>query len=83
MIVLEDVHKRYRTHNGPGKWVLTGISLTIPKQCNVGLMGANGAGKTTLLRLIGAGSTSRARGGSGGSAGSPGPWGSRVGNTGR
>jgi capsular polysaccharide transport system ATP-binding protein len=53
MIVLEDVHKRYRTPQGVGKWVLKGITLTIPKQCNVGLIGANGAGKSTLLRLIG------------------------------
>ena len=53
MIVLEDVYKRYRTPNGAGKWVLNGISLTIPKQCNVGLIGVNGAGKSTLLRLIG------------------------------
>jgi capsular polysaccharide transport system ATP-binding protein len=53
MIVLDDVHKRYRTANGPGKWVLNGINLTIPKTCNVGLMGVNGAGKSTLLRLIG------------------------------
>jgi capsular polysaccharide transport system ATP-binding protein len=53
MIVLEDVYKRYRTPNGAGKWVLSGISLMIPKQCNVGLIGINGAGKSTLLRLIG------------------------------
>jgi capsular polysaccharide transport system ATP-binding protein len=53
MILLEDVYKRYRTPNGVGKWVLSGISLTIPKNCNVGLIGANGAGKSTLLRLIG------------------------------
>jgi capsular polysaccharide transport system ATP-binding protein len=53
MIVLEDVYKRYRVPNGIDKWVLNGISLTIPKHCNVGLIGVNGAGKSTLLRLIG------------------------------
>lgn len=53
MIVLEDVHKRYRTDRGPGKWVLQGVSLHIPRNCNVGLIGRNGAGKSTLLRLIG------------------------------
>jgi len=53
MIILEDVHKRYRTPHGAGKWVLKGISLTIPKHCSVGLIGVNGAGKSTLLRLIG------------------------------
>jgi capsular polysaccharide transport system ATP-binding protein len=53
MIILDDVHKRYRTHDGPGKWVLNGVSLTIPPKLNVGLVGRNGAGKSTLLRLIG------------------------------
>lgn len=53
MIVLEDVHKRYRTERGPGKWVLQGVSLRIPHHTNVGLIGRNGAGKSTLLRLMG------------------------------
>ena len=53
MIILEDVHKRYQTDHGPGKWVLQGLSLTIPTRISVGLIGRNGAGKSTLLRLIG------------------------------
>ncbi|MEO8333094.1 MAG: ABC transporter ATP-binding protein [Gallionella sp.] len=53
MIIVEDVHKRYRTDHGPGKWVLRGASFTIPPKLNVGLVGSNGAGKSTLLRLIG------------------------------
>lgn len=53
MIVVEDVHKRYQTDHGPGKWVLQGVSFTIPPKVNVGLVGKNGAGKSTLLRLIG------------------------------
>ncbi|ODT85957.1 MAG: polysaccharide/polyol phosphate ABC transporter ATP-binding protein [Nitrosomonadales bacterium SCN 54-20] len=53
MIILEDVHKRYQTDHGPGKWVLQGLSLTIPTKISVGLIGRNGAGKSTLLRLIG------------------------------
>lgn len=53
MIILEDVHKRYQTDHGPGKWVLQGLSLIIPTKINVGLIGRNGAGKSTLLRLIG------------------------------
>ena len=53
MIVIEDLHKRYKTDHGPGKWVLQGINLTIPRNVNVGLIGANGAGKSTLLRIIG------------------------------
>ncbi len=53
MIVVDNVHKRYRTDHGPGPWVLQGVSFTIPPKLKVGLIGANGAGKSTLLRLIG------------------------------
>ena len=53
MIVVNDIHKRYKTSHGPGKWVLQGVSLTIPRNVNVGLIGANGTGKSTLLRIIG------------------------------
>lgn len=53
MIIVHDVHKRYKTEHGPGKWVLQGVDLTIPRNLNVGLIGPNGAGKSTLLRLIG------------------------------
>jgi capsular polysaccharide transport system ATP-binding protein len=53
MIVIEDVHKRYKTDHGMGPWVLQGINLMIPAKTNVGLIGKNGAGKSTLLSLIG------------------------------
>ncbi|WP_020654750.1 ABC transporter ATP-binding protein [Massilia niastensis] len=53
MIIVDDVHKRYRTERGPGRWVLQGVSFTIPKNVSVGLVGRNGAGKSTLLRLVG------------------------------
>jgi capsular polysaccharide transport system ATP-binding protein len=53
MIVAEEVHKRYQTEHGPGKWILKGVTFTIPPLVNVGLVGRNGAGKSTLLRLIG------------------------------
>ncbi|WP_447985807.1 ABC transporter ATP-binding protein [Nitrospira sp. Nam74] len=53
MIMVEDVYKRYRTDHGNGKWVLQGVTFTIPPKMNVGLVGRNGAGKSTLLRLVG------------------------------
>lgn len=53
MIVVNDVHKRYQTNHGVGRWVLSGINLQIPTNVSVGLIGRNGAGKSTLLRLIG------------------------------
>ncbi len=53
MIEVLDVHKRYQTDHGQGRWVLRGVDLRIPPRTNVGLLGRNGAGKTTLLRLIG------------------------------
>jgi capsular polysaccharide transport system ATP-binding protein len=53
MIIVDDVYKRYRSDHGMAKWVLQGVSFTIPPKLNVGLVGRNGAGKSTLLRLIG------------------------------
>jgi capsular polysaccharide transport system ATP-binding protein len=53
MIIVDDVHKRYQTEHGFGKWVLQGVTFTIPPKLSVGLIGGNGAGKSTLLRLIG------------------------------
>jgi len=52
MILIENVHKRYMTEHGAGKWVLRDINLIIPPRQNVGLIGGNGAGKSTLLRII-------------------------------
>ena len=53
MIIVDDVHKRYQTDHGPSKWILQGVTFTIPRNLSVGLIGANGAGKSTLLRIIG------------------------------
>lgn len=53
MIIVKDVHKRYQTDHGPGKWILQGVNFTIPRKLSVGIVGANGAGKSTLLRIVG------------------------------
>lgn len=53
MIIVDDVHKRYSGEHGLRRWVLQGVSFTIPPRASVGLVGCNGAGKSTLLRLIG------------------------------
>jgi len=53
MIAIQNVHKRYVTEHGAGKWVLRGVNLTIPLGKSVALIGVNGAGKSTLLRIIG------------------------------
>lgn len=53
MITVDNVHKRYQTTHGYGRWVLKGVNLMIPPKVSVGLIGRNGAGKSTLLRLIG------------------------------
>lgn len=52
MIIVDNLHKRYHTDHGHGRWVLQGVNLTLPPKVNVGLIGGNGAGKSTLLRLI-------------------------------
>jgi len=53
MIIVDDVHKRYRTEHGLGPWVLQGVNFVIPTNVSVGLIGGNGVGKSTLLRIIG------------------------------
>jgi capsular polysaccharide transport system ATP-binding protein len=53
LILIDNVHKRYMTDHGVGKWVLRGISMTIPSDRSVAMIGKNGAGKTTLLRIVG------------------------------
>ncbi len=52
MIKIENLYKRYHNQHG-SEWVLKDISLTIPRNVSVGLVGRNGAGKSTLLSLIG------------------------------
>lgn len=52
MIALENVCKAYRTNKGWNQ-VLDDVSITLPSNRNVGILGLNGAGKSTLLRIIG------------------------------
>jgi capsular polysaccharide transport system ATP-binding protein len=51
MIVLDRVHKSYRTIEGR-QVVLRDVSMAIPEGHGLGVLGANGAGKSTLIRLL-------------------------------
>jgi capsular polysaccharide transport system ATP-binding protein len=51
MIELVNLSKYYRTRHGVHP-VLQNVSLTIPTDQSIGILGRNGAGKSTLLRLI-------------------------------
>lgn len=51
MIILDDVHKKFRTAGAP-KVIVNGASLTIDDGARVGLLGRNGSGKSTLLQMI-------------------------------
>jgi capsular polysaccharide transport system ATP-binding protein len=53
MIRLEGLCKSYLTLRGR-KFVFRNLSLEIPSDVNVGLIGRNGAGKSTLMRLLSA-----------------------------
>lgn len=52
MIELRNLTKSYRTTGGR-KYIFRDLSMTIPPDVSIGLIGRNGAGKSTLLRLIG------------------------------
>jgi capsular polysaccharide transport system ATP-binding protein len=50
-IELDDLHMSYRVRNG---WhhVLKGISIDIPQNRSIGILGRNGAGKSTLISIL-------------------------------
>jgi capsular polysaccharide transport system ATP-binding protein len=52
MINIRHVSKAYRMSHGWNQ-VLDDISICLPGDRNIGILGLNGAGKSTLLRLIG------------------------------
>jgi capsular polysaccharide transport system ATP-binding protein len=49
---LKNVTKSYLTPKGR-RYVFRNLSLSIPPEKNIGLIGRNGAGKSTLMRLLG------------------------------
>jgi len=52
MILLQNATKYYKTKHGK-KYVLKNVSLKLPENKNIGILGINGAGKSTLLRMLG------------------------------
>jgi len=52
MIRLENVTKYFKTKHGK-KYILKNVTMTIPENTNVGILGINGAGKSTFLRMLG------------------------------
>lgn len=51
MIVLDQVSKSFRTESGY-RVVLDEVSITLPTDRHIGVLGRNGAGKSTLLQII-------------------------------
>lgn len=51
MILLNQIHKEYRTRSG-GHKVLDGVDLSIRAGEKIGILGRNGAGKSTLIRML-------------------------------
>lgn len=52
MIELKNVTKYFQTKHGK-KYILKNVSITIPSNTNIGILGRNGAGKTTIMRMLG------------------------------
>jgi capsular polysaccharide transport system ATP-binding protein len=52
MIELENVTKFFRTKHGR-KYILKDMSIVIPSNKNIGILGKNGAGKSTIMRMLG------------------------------
>jgi capsular polysaccharide transport system ATP-binding protein len=52
MIILENATKYYKTKMGKN-YILNNVSMILPQETNIGILGRNGAGKSTLLRMLG------------------------------
>jgi ABC-2 type transport system ATP-binding protein len=53
IIELKALTKIYEAGDGSAIRAVDNLSLTVPRGCVFGLLGANGAGKTTLVKLMG------------------------------
>ncbi|CAM4334332.1 hypothetical protein BOTU111921_24110 [Bordetella tumbae] len=51
MFTLDNITKSYRTTSGR-KYIFRNLSMVIPPDRNIALIGRNGAGKSTLMRLL-------------------------------
>lgn len=52
MIELKNVTKYFKTKNSR-KYILKDVSLVIPSNQNIGILGRNGTGKSTVMRMLG------------------------------
>ncbi|MCU0977303.1 MAG: ABC transporter ATP-binding protein [Steroidobacteraceae bacterium] len=52
MIALDRVTKWYPTRGGR-RYILRDVSMTLPRDRNIAILGRNGAGKSTFMRLVG------------------------------
>lgn len=52
MIELKNVSKYFKTTMGR-KYILKDVSLDIPSNQNIGILGRNGTGKSTVMRMLG------------------------------
>ena len=52
MIELKNVTKYFQTKHGKN-YILKDMSMTIPSDTNIGILGRNGAGKSTIMRMLG------------------------------
>jgi len=52
MIELKNVSKSFKTKHGR-KYILKDMSIVIPSDRNIGILGKNGAGKSTIMRMLG------------------------------